>query len=246
MSKSSPRCSTEHGRSCGLVLVVLAGLAGTAVAAAPLSPVTTDSRYQTELPLAGQLPPGGDAGRRPAPGGQAPRRAVEPEGRADSGGGSGLGDLLSGLAPGVGWLLIAAFLVTLVVVTARVLLDRSADPEVALPKPVPADEPEARDRSTVALADRLAAEGRWAEALQALLGDVLARLGERFRVPLPPARTTREALRALPLKGDPREALASLVATEERALFGRQPVGPSDYDRGLELVRRALGRGTAS
>lgn len=246
MSKSSPRCSTEHVRSCGLVLLVVAGLAGAPLAAAPRSPVTTDSRYQTELPLAGQHPAEGGGTRRPAPGGQAPRRAVEPEGREDSGGGSGLGDLLSGLAPGVGWLLVAAFLVTLVVLTAKVLLGRSADPEVALPKPEPADEPETRDRSPVALADRLAAEGRWAEALQALLGDVLARLGDRFRVPLPPARTTREAMRALPLKGDPREALASLVATEERALFGRQPVGPSDYDRGLELVRRALGRGTSS
>jgi hypothetical protein len=246
MSTSSLRCSTEHVRAFGLALLVLAGLAGAPASAAPLSPVTTDSRYQTELPLAGQHPPGDGARRRPAPGGQAPSRAGEPQGREDSGGGSGLGDLLSGLAPGVGWLLIAAFLVTLVVVTARVLLGRSADPEVALPKPEPVEETETRDKTPLVLADRLAAEGRWAEALQALVGGVLARLGERFRVPLPPARTAREALRALPLKGDPREALTSLVATEERALFGRQPVGPSDYDRGLDLVRRALGRGTPS
>ncbi|MDX1997206.1 MAG: DUF4129 domain-containing protein [Thermoanaerobaculia bacterium] len=233
MSKSSPRCSTERGRSFGLALLVVGGLVGGPLAAAPRSPVTTDSRYQTELPLAGQHLAGNGASRRPAPGGQAPSRAVAPEGREDSGGGSGLGDLPSGLAPGVGWLLIAAFLVTLVVVTARVLLGRSADPEVALPKPEPAEEPGNRDKTPVVLADRLAAEGRWAEALQALLGDVLARLSERFRVPLPPARTTREALRALPLQGDPREALATWVATEERALFGRQPVGPADYDRGL-------------
>jgi hypothetical protein len=80
-------------------------------------------------------------------------------------------------------------------------------------------------------ASRLAAEGRYAEAVHALL------IAERSRVAIQPSRTSRELVKLLPLGPDARGAFADLVRTVELSLFGGAPVGPEDYERNLERFR---------
>lgn len=87
-------------------------------------------------------------------------------------------------------------------------------------------------------ADRLAAEGRWAEALHALLLQTIRSLGERSLTPLPPSFTSRELLALAPLSGETRQAFAGMVRTVEGAWFGGLPVGPEDYRENRERFRR--------
>lgn len=247
MSPTWSRSSTERIFRAGLVM----GLAlGTGSAEAVTSPVQGDPRYQTELPYAapaagspshgGGSPTGRD---RSAPGGEAPGGFGEPASGTvgEPSGDAGLGTVLETLAPGLTWLILAALLIGIVLVIVQwVVARRRPDPAISPPaaEPTPLGAPRSPDLG----ADRLAAEGRWAEALQAVLREVLRTLAERFRVPLPTSRTSREALRALPLQGASREALGELVAAVERAIFGRAAVGAEGYRHGLDLARVALGR----
>jgi hypothetical protein len=92
-------------------------------------------------------------------------------------------------------------------------------------------------------ASRLAAEGRYAEAVHALLLAAIRHFAERSRVAVQPSRTSRELVRVLPLGPETREAFAELVRTVELSLFGGAAVGPEDYERNLArfqaLTRRA-------
>lgn len=92
-------------------------------------------------------------------------------------------------------------------------------------------------------ASRLAAEGRHAEAVHALLLAAIRHFAERSRTAVPPSRTSRELVRLLPLGPDAREAFAELVRTVELSLFGGVAVGAEDYERSLArfqaLTRRA-------
>lgn len=86
-------------------------------------------------------------------------------------------------------------------------------------------------------AERLAAQGRWGDAVHALLLLAIRQLCERFSIPLASSRTSRELCRAFPLQGDAREAFTSLVRTVEVSLFGGVPLGPDDYHASLERFR---------
>jgi hypothetical protein len=92
-------------------------------------------------------------------------------------------------------------------------------------------------------ASRLAAEGRYAEAIHALLLAAIRHFAERSRTAIQPSRTSRELVRTLPLGPDAREAFSELVRTVELSLFGGAPVGAEDYERNLArfqaLTRRA-------
>jgi hypothetical protein len=93
-------------------------------------------------------------------------------------------------------------------------------------------------------AARLAAEGRYAEAVHALLLAAIRHFAERSRMAVQPSRTSRELVRLLPLGGATREAFTELVGTVERSLFGGVPVGAEDYVRSLSRFR-ALTRRSA-
>jgi len=82
-------------------------------------------------------------------------------------------------------------------------------------------------------ASRLAAEGRYAEAVHALLLAAIRHFAERSRTAIQPSRTSRELVRTLPLGPDAREAFSELVRTVELSLFGGAPVGAEDYERNL-------------
>ena len=92
-------------------------------------------------------------------------------------------------------------------------------------------------------ATRLAAEGRYAEAVHALLLAAIRHFAERSRVSIQPSRTSRELVRLLPLGAEAREAFSDLVRTVELSLFGGAPVGQEEYERSLarfrDLTRRA-------
>lgn len=92
-------------------------------------------------------------------------------------------------------------------------------------------------------ASRLAAEGRFAEAVHALLLAAIRHFAERSRTAIQPSRTSRELVRTLPLGPDAREAFSELVRTVELSLFGGAAVEAEDYARNLArfqaLTRRA-------
>jgi hypothetical protein len=92
-------------------------------------------------------------------------------------------------------------------------------------------------------ATRLAAEGRYAEAVHALLLAAIRHFAERSRVSIQPSRTSRELVRLLPLGAEAREAFSELVRTVELSLFGGAPVEREEYEQSLarfrDLTRRA-------
>lgn len=92
-------------------------------------------------------------------------------------------------------------------------------------------------------ANRLAAEGRFGEAIHALLLAAIQHFAARARLEIQPSRTSRELVRLLPLTGDSRPRFNELVMTVERTLFGGEPANAEDFQRNLEqfraLVRRA-------
>jgi hypothetical protein len=92
-------------------------------------------------------------------------------------------------------------------------------------------------------ATRLAAEGRYAEAIHALLLAAIRHFAERSRTPVQASRTSRELVRLLPLGAATKEAFTELVGTVELSLFGGLPVGRDEYEQSLSrfraLTRRA-------
>lgn len=111
-------------------------------------------------------------------------------------------------------------------------------------KAAPGEEGEAALARDAVLDDasRLAAEGRYGEAIHVLLLVAIRQLAERSRTTLPPSRTSRELVRLLPLGAESRETFAELVRSVELSLFGGVAAGREDYERSLarfhSLVRR--------
>lgn len=198
--------------------------------------VLEDPGYQTTLPAAGQTSP-----------------EEEPEsspGGADEGGGA-----WPVLVPALGALAPLATLVLYVLIGAAVLLilswivleavnrRRGRGPEPGAQRES-AEEGEAAPERGAVLDDasRLAAEGRYGEAIHVLLLVAIRQLAERSRVTLPPSRTSRELVRLLPLGAESRETFAELVRSVELSLFGGVAAGPEDYERSLARFRSLVRR----
>jgi uncharacterized protein DUF4129 len=145
------------------------------------------------------------------------------------------------------YVFLAVGLVLVLAWLARALLPRrrrgSSEPGAAA-EPAPAAAPEGE--TSLAEALRLAAEGRYGEAVHALLLAAIGQLSARATTPPPPSRTSRELARSLPLKGDSRIAFAELVAAVERSLFGGAALGPDDFERGLARYRTTIAGSTGS
>jgi len=86
-------------------------------------------------------------------------------------------------------------------------------------------------------AARLAAEGRFAEAIHALLLAAIRHFAEHSRTPVQPSRTSRELVRLLPLGAETRDAFSELVRAVELSLFGGAPVSREEYERSLTRFR---------
>jgi hypothetical protein len=92
-------------------------------------------------------------------------------------------------------------------------------------------------RAPLEAAEALAARGLWAEAIHALLLRTLETLVEATRTTLPPALTSREILRRVPLRDAARDALGDLVLAVEVSRFGDAHPGRDDYERCLDRFR---------
>lgn len=110
---------------------------------------------------------------------------------------------------------------------------RPIEPPTASPRP-------GRARGGVVPdADALAREGRFTEAIHALLLRALAELGRRAGGTAPPAAlTSREVLQSTTLAAEVRAALASIVAAVEWAHFGGRAAGRDEYEACLAEYRR--------
>jgi len=111
----------------------------------------------------------------------------------------------------------------------------------------PGDEgPEAGDGTADAPSvpdhERLAGDGRFEEAIHALLLAALEVLRRAAPRELPPARTSREILRAVRLEDARREALGGLVRAVELSRFGGREAGREHYESCLASYRALVGR----
>jgi len=268
MWRRSPPSSTE--RAVGVVLLVcwLLPMGGWAAEAAPASvetkarSVLADPRYQRELPLSR---PGGDRGgdgvgaqggpsfgrgRLPERNGDIDGRPARPGVPEEGAGGSG--STTAPVLPGLGadrlalLILVVLGVVALALFLLRGVQARRERWSRTVATAAPDASREAPAEHPFGDADRLAAQGLYAEAVHLLLLQALRHLTERFRVPLQPSRTSREVLRVLPLRPERREVLADLVRMVERSLFGGSTLGLADYEKGLGLARLLLGPGGAA
>ena len=239
----SPRFSTEGWLLAAAVLAAGLCLAPEAGRAQERTPdeirerarSVLDRGYQKDLPGA-EEGSGGSGGRR--------------SGRLDPpGDGGSFSDVMVPAAGAFSFLFFVLLIVMAVVVLVLLVvwIARSLSSSRSEEKPAPGQDGPAPERPQREMgpslrdAERLASEGRWSEAVHALLLAAVGRLCTRFSVPQAKSRTSRELYRLLPLQGEVREAFAGLVRTVEVSLFGGAELGPEDYQSSLERFRRIEG-----
>lgn len=199
--------------------------------------ILSNPRYQPALPNHGKIrgpeDPGGDGPTFSNSGSGAPSVAVPVLGA-----GAALAKVL---------FIVLAVVVLLLILfgIGRAVAGRVGRREEAAPgEAAPAAATPAERELQFEDAARLAAEGRYAEAVHALLLAAIRHFAERSRMPVQPSRTSRELVRLLPLGPDAREAFSDLVRMVELSLFGGAPVSAEDYESSLARFR-ALTRRTA-
>jgi len=129
-----------------------------------------------------------------------------------------------------GGVAVAAFLAAAWLV--RRLGPAERDAEVA------GERPPAPVAIPIASAEALAARGRFAEAIHALLLETLDALSRAAR--LAPSLTSREIAARIPLPAPAREALSGLVVAVELSRFGGAAAGETDYRACLDRFHAFL------
>jgi len=181
--------------------------------------VFEDSEYQTELPLEAE-----------------PERVeTESTGRSSRSGDvdleavSAVGQVVSAL-----WWILAGVAVLFVIGwIVREIPGRRWERAEAAAAPAPPPEDVATE---VPDPEALAREGRYAEAVHALLLVILARIRDR----LAPSWTSREVLRQVEWRDEVRTELAKLVGAVERSQFGGARVERRHYESCTEHARAVL------
>jgi hypothetical protein len=225
------RTSAWLWRAAAALLLLLAPIPPAAAQTAEqvraaLAEVLRDGDLQQELPSRAASLPERTGAEAPAPAPSSPEARMT-------------------LPSNLKWLLLGLLLLGAAVFLVRALRDRRPVARAA-PAPAPAAPAAAPEPAAVAAegpreeADRLAAEGRLAEAVHRLLLDALELLRRRGEA-LAPALTAREILRRVRLPAAEGEALGQLVALVERCWFGGQPTSLDDYRRCRESVDRLRG-----
>jgi hypothetical protein len=159
--------------------------------------------------------------------------------------GDQLARALGGLVGGGGGTLVAWVILLGAVGGVVYLLVRHG--RVSIPSLARADEPEAMveltrsAREWRADADRLEAEGRWAEGLRCRHRALVADLVRRGAIPEQPGRTAgeyvRDVARTLP---EATPALAAATDLFEAAWYGGADTGPAEAERFVDLDARVL------
>ena len=138
---------------------------------------------------------------------------------------------------------IASFLIWVIVIATAVVLALSAVNAVTtrLRQRVPAVREEVASKSAeaaqqaaapdnpLALADRLAHEGRYEEAVHLLLLTCVEALRRRADPPPAASWTSWEIVRRMTLPGDAGSALSRIVAVSEASHFGGRPSSEGDF-----------------
>ncbi|HET7826384.1 MAG TPA: DUF4129 domain-containing protein [Anaeromyxobacter sp.] len=119
------------------------------------------------------------------------------------------------------WTALAVAVVLAVSWLVRRLAGGARDAEVAEPAA------EAPPEIPIASAEALAREGRWAEAIHALLLETLQALSRAAR--LAPSLTSREIVASVRIPARARDALQGLVLAVEISRFGGAPAAEGDY-----------------
>jgi hypothetical protein len=122
--------------------------------------------------------------------------------------------------------LILYFVVREVLRYYRSKASRDTGPDDVVPDWRP---PAARAHALLSDADRLAAEGRFAEAVHLLLFRSIEDIDTKRPQAVKPALTSRDILDLRALPAAARQALARLVATVEWSFFGGRPVEAGDF-----------------
>jgi hypothetical protein len=195
-----------------------------------------DAEYQTELPheraaRLGKAGAAGDAagrrlrGRELYPGSPGVRRPPRTYSVPMGGGLAGIAQLLL-------WMMVAVVVIMAVIWLVQGLRYRQAD-EALAPEPEPGDEGAAARAAMVARplgdAEALAGQGRFAEAIHALLLRTIEELGRSLPTGLPRSFTSREIIGRVPMPERARSALSELVVAVELCYFGSTVPGAAEY-----------------
>lgn len=214
-----------------LVIGLLSGWPDVETARAAAEQVTAAEGLQRELPAGKTARPPTPPQFNPPPSRRSsgPRQSAPP-----ARGGSGLGEAVLWV---LGGLLVIGFL--------AVLINERRDRPTRPARSRAADAPEmpVLERQIIDDAERLAAEGRFAEAVHALLLRTIDALSRQDAVPR--ALTSREILARSRLPEAARGALSDLVAAVEVTRFGGRPADATDYARCVgcfDRIRDALAR----
>jgi hypothetical protein len=137
---------------------------------------------------------------------------------------------------------VVALLLALIVSLVAAVRRRRAERGTAAP-PAPAADAAAAPVHALADADRLAADGRYGEAVHVLLLVAIAALAGRAARPPAASQTSRELLRLLPLDAATRPTFAALVALVEATLFGGRAAGDGEFQTARRDALTLLARG---
>lgn len=149
-----------------------------------------------------------------------------------------LANFLSAIAPLLmyvfwgGIILIAAFVLYIILadIVRRMPVRSSEGADVKAP--TPAYRPTvARARALLEEADRLAAEGRFSEAVRVLLHRSIEDIERFFGVAVGPGLTSREIARLQPLSAEGRTVFAAIAQAVETSLFGGRSLDADEFQR---------------
>jgi len=227
-------------RRAGIVVALVLG-AGT-VHAAP-DPRRIDGAAERVLDERFQTAPTASGDRPEMDPEELERRLKDYQARNRGGGGGGGGGYSGGTPGGAGalspifsmlmWALLIAGGLILIFYVARELgrgrkdRVRASDPAIA-EEPVPV---EAQLDAPLEDADRLAREGKYAEAIHTLLLRTFQELAKAASSRVSAHLTSREILASIPMLTDGRDALGELVAVVELTWFGDDVPGEPEWLR---------------
>jgi len=242
-SKSWHRSSIRVARAGLLAAAVCAGAAGVAAGSDALGPralrerareVLLDPRFQDAAPATAGPPAAPQApafsARLPAP-----RWRIPPLFAFAF---SSVASLVVYILAGVILVLLAAW----VIKEAGLRRARRRAPAAPSAPSIEGSAQQPASETSAGDAHRLAGQGRYAEAVHALLLAAIRQLAARSSKPPDPSRTSRELARTLPLEPGARAAFGELVAAVERSLFGGAAVDRQGFDASLACFRAVFGR----
>lgn len=127
------------------------------------------------------------------------------------------------------WMIVVVGGVFLVMWITQLFKGRNQDVELSRPAGAAAPPPPLELAATKTKAERLADEGRFAEAIHVMLLETMGQLARRIPGGLHKSWTSREVLRRTSLPDAAKAHLEALVGAVETSLFGHATPGEVDY-----------------